>query len=167
MERTSTPFAARPRVTQFPSAFDTCPKTIQSCFGSLESQSAIFSTCVAVPGSTPLALTQRLPRVIWVGVPEPLTGVSAVISLAEPSPGFAAWRVAPATADEGAKRIDGSMLFGEKPVCIESAEGLTLSGEEVGGDAGCDEVGSGAGGKREGGRDDGNKSEHGGARESW
>lgn len=110
MERTSTPFAARPRVTQFPSAFDTWPKTIQSCFGSLESQSAIFNTCVVVPGSTPFALTQRSPRVIWVGVPEPLTGVSAVMSLAEPSPGFAAWRVAPATAEEGANRRDGSTI---------------------------------------------------------
>lgn len=48
-----------------------------------------------------------------------------------------------------------------------SAVGLTLSGEEVGGDAGCDEVRSSAGGKREGGRNNGNESEHCGVEGTW
>lgn len=105
---------------QFPSAFDTVESMTQSCVGSLSSQGAMCSVCVAAPGTTPFAVMQKSPRAIWVGTPEPFRGTRAVMSLEELSPGVDAWRSAVALADAGANTSEGSGMVSAtytKDVC--------------------------------------------------
>ena len=109
---TGTFTAARPRVRQFPSAFDTVigsSFTVQICAGSSE-QSSMNSVCDAVPGTTPRADTHQSPHAIWPGTPVPKTGKRAVMSLKVPSPGRDAASPAPLKPPSGANTREMSMV---------------------------------------------------------
>ena len=109
---TGTFTAARPRVRQFPSAFDTVigsSFTVQICAGSSE-QSSMNSVCDAVPGTTPRADTHQSPHAIWPGTPVPKTGKRAVMSLKVPSPGRDAASPAPLKPPSGANTREVSVV---------------------------------------------------------